>query len=365
MKILHVIKLDPRAAGGIERFVDDLLAAQSASGHEVHAVGCAVDGLHELPPHAYGTTLAPTWFTLFHLPFAPGLPAVVRREIERRRPDVVHVHWPNPMVLDLARAVPAGTRLVLHWHADIDPAGAILPIRAAYALAVRRYEARLVARADAVIATSAGYVAASPVLREVLSKTHVVPIGLRPPPGAAPAAWPIEGRPRVLFIGRAVPYKSLEVLLESLASVASASLVVVGEGPRLGAWRRAARGLGVASRVHFAGRVPEAAKQALLAACDVLCLPSSNRLEAFGVVLLEAAAACRPVVAAEVPGSGVAEVARSIAGSRTFPVRDAAALAAALACYPDPAATDAALAPRYTIDAVAGAVDRVYASLVR
>ena len=141
-----------------------------------------------------------------------------------------------------------------------------------------RYEARLCARADAIVATSHAYARSSPVLARVPEKVHVVPLGLRDTPRAAPAAWPLPGRPRILFVGRAVPYKSLEVLLAAMQRVGDASLVVIGDGPERPRWERTARARGVGGRVRFTGTTDEPTKQSLLAACDVLCLPSSNRL---------------------------------------------------------------------------------------
>lgn len=359
MRVLHVIKLDPRAAGGIERFADELMTAQVEAGLDVHAVGCDVGGTPAFAPRPYGLTLASTWFTLFHLPFAPGFPGLVRREIARLAPDIVHVHWPNPLVLDLAPAVPSTAGLVLHWQADIDPAGAILPIRIAYALAVRRFESRLLARSDAIIASSRTYLDASPVLRPVADKVTVVPLGLGDPGAAvAPATWPREGRPRILFVGRAVPYKSLGVLLAALARLPSATLAVAGSGPATGTWQATAQRLGVSDRVAWLGNVDEPAKRALFAACDVVCLPSSNRLESFGVVMLEAAAAGRPVVAADIPGSGVAEVARAVGGT-TFPVGDDASLAACLA-NASTARGVQALPAQFRIESVERAIARVY-----
>lgn len=363
---MHVIKLDPRVPGGIERFVDDLLTAQSQTGIEAHAVGCDAPDYGAKGDVSYELTLARTWFTVFHLPLAPGFPFAIVRAIDRLKPDVIHVHWPNPLVLNLAAHVPTDARLVLHWHADIDPMGASLPIRVAYGAAVRRFEAKLVSRADAIIATSHAYAAASPVLREVMDKVHVVPLALGEPVATvAPVVWPMPGRPRVLFVGRAVPYKSLDVLLEAIAISLDACLVVVGDGPESGRWKALATRLNLDSRVRFVGAVDEPTKQSLLAACDVLCLPSSNRLEAFGVVLLEAAAARRPVLVADIPGSGVAEVARAIPGSSIFPVGDSARLAQCLLDYPLENRALPHENPAFDIHGVAAAINTIYIASAR
>ena len=60
---------------------------------------------------------------------------------------------------------------------------------------------------------------------------------------------------------------------------------------------RRAYELGVADACRFLGYTPSAAKEELVNACDLMCVPSRN--EPFGVVVLEAWDACKPVVATE------------------------------------------------------------------
>src|SRR5438445_81827 len=66
--------------------------------------------------------------------------------------------------------------------------------------------------------------------------------------------------------------------------------------------KRFANSMGVADRVRFLGRVSEENLPKVYAACDVFVLPSVSRLEAFGIVALEAMATAKPVVVADIPG---------------------------------------------------------------
>src|SRR5690606_12272502 len=61
-------------------------------------------------------------------------------------------------------------------------------------------------------------------------------------------------------------------------------------------------------RVRLCTGLDDADLEATYQACDLVCLPSIDRAEAFGLVLLEAMRAARPVVASRVPGSGMSEV---------------------------------------------------------
>jgi glycosyltransferase involved in cell wall biosynthesis len=125
------------------------------------------------------------------------------------------------------------------------------------------------------------------------------------------------------------------VLLRAIAAVPDASLLVIGEGECRDALEDQARDLGIQARVRFTGRVDmdeagEAMLQAAYASADVFCLPSTDRAESFGLVLLEAMRARLPVIASAIPGSGVGFVVRDGETGLLVPPGDASALANAL-----------------------------------
>ena len=111
--------------------------------------------------------------------------------------------------------------------------------------------------------------------------------------GAPPAA----GHPVVGFVGRVVPEKGIDVLVDALAPM-EARLLVVGDGParddlqaRTTHWPK--------GKAHFVGRASDIAVPDFLACMDVLVLPSRTTpswAEQFGHVLIEAMAAGVPVV---------------------------------------------------------------------
>ena len=105
--------------------------------------------------------------------------------------------------------------------------------------------------------------------------------------------------PRLLFIGRLVPYKGVDVLIDAMASVPGATAFILGDGPLRGELEARAAASGVAGRVQFLGALPDAEVVAHLHACDVFVLPSVSRQETFGVAQLEAMACGRPVVSTD------------------------------------------------------------------
>ncbi len=152
--------------------------------------------------------------------------------------------------------------------------------------------------------------------------------------GTVQALWPAAGL-RLLAVGRLSYFKGFDVLLRALAKVPGANLVLVGAGECDPALRRLSQSLGISGRVKFAGRIDiDASGSRMLASlyerADVFCLPSINRAESFGLVLLEAMRAGTATIASDIPGSGVGLIVRHEETGLLVPPGDAEALAAAI-----------------------------------
>jgi glycosyltransferase involved in cell wall biosynthesis len=135
-----------------------------------------------------------------------------------------------------------------------------------------------------------------------------------------------ESRRRVLFAGRIVPVKGLDVLLRAACEV-DCELVVCGDGRQLNEMRELAHSLGLGGRVSFTGWLDEQALARELAEASVVAIPSLWP-EPFGLVGIEAFAAGRPVVASAT--GGIVEWLDDGVSGLTVPAGDARALARAL-----------------------------------
>jgi phosphatidylinositol alpha-mannosyltransferase len=110
--------------------------------------------------------------------------------------------------------------------------------------------------------------------------------------------WPTSG-PTVFFVGRHEPRKGLEVLLHARVGLPPGTrLWLAGEGPHTAELKALA---GDDATVEWLGPIDDRELAARLRGADVCCVPSLHG-ESFGVVLLEAMAACTPVVASDLPG---------------------------------------------------------------
>lgn len=130
----------------------------------------------------------------------------------------------------------------------------------------------------------------------------------------------------VACVGNLVPLKGMELVIEAIARIDDATLLVAGGGPLLEQLRARASALGVSSRVRFLGRLPQARLRTLYSAADALVLASSS--EGWANVLLESMACGTPVIATAVGGSP--EIVTSADAGLLLPERSVDAIVRAL-----------------------------------
>jgi len=324
MRILHLGKFFPPVPGGMERFLGDLVRAQRSAGHQV-AVLVHDDGRRLAGGDPPWLLRCPVWLRLIFTPISPRYPAWLQQAVARLRPDVLHIHMPNVGPF-WALMLPAARRCawVIHWHADVEVSQRSL--RLAYPF-YALFEHAMLDRAEAIIVTSRRYLEASRALAEWRHKCHVVPLGVDParlPEVAREATaglW-TAGRVRFLAVGRLTYYKGFDTLARAALGLPGAELVIVGEGEQRGELESILAAAGGAANVRLRGEVDDAALHALMASCDVVCLPSRERTEAFGIVLMEAMRYARPLLVSDLPGSGVNWVARDGQNALAVPPDD-------------------------------------------
>ena len=161
----------------------------------------------------------------------------------------------------------------------------------------------------------------------VIPQFGVDPELFAPPTEPAPGERPMH----IVYVGRLVPEKGVDLLLTALAELEGAwRATILGRGPEAAQLRALTERFGLSERVAFRERVPSVEMPRFYQTADVLALPSRTRpnwMEQFGRVLIEAMACGVAVIGAE---SG--EIPHVIGDAGLlFPKDDAAALRAALA----------------------------------
>lgn len=258
--------------------------------------------------------------------FCLSLPAALRK----RKPDIVHIHLPNPWAELCYYLAGCPGKLVVSFHSDIIRQRVLLQLHKPLHRAFLR-------RADAIIAATPNHISFSPFLSKLNSeKCTVIPYGIdlneySQTDDITALAGKLRqeyGAPLILFTGHLVYYKGVDILLKAMTQT-DAHLVVVGTGPLEKQLADQVAELSLTARVHFLGTVSQETLVALYHACDLFCLPSTYRSEAFGIVQLEAFAAGKPVISTNLP-SGVPWVNRDGISGLIVPPADPDALANAI-----------------------------------
>lgn len=264
--------------------------------------------------------------------------------------DVMHAFWPMPHGLfGLAARAIAGVPLVCTFFGvELAWVGKDLPFLAPLL--------RWVARSSDAVTTNSQHTARL-LERHTRGDVahHVIPFGVAMDTTAAMPAYRADPtRPfEMLFVGRLVERKGVRHLLDAVARLPRdrrAQLHVIGDGPELPQLEQRVRTLEIVDRVTFHGFVSPAHKVARLASCDVLVLPAvvdaKGDTEGQGVVLLEAMAFAKPVVASRL--GGIVEAVEDGVTGLLVPPGDPAALAVALrVCMDDVARAQAMGAAGY------------------
>lgn len=144
--------------------------------------------------------------------------------------------------------------------------------------------------------------------------------GLSPEFFQDPAREQRQGPVHLLFVGRLVPYKGADILLDALGQLPAAvrqqlRLTVVGDGPERPALEAQTQRLGLSDMVHFPGWVAQRQTRKFYAAADIFCFPSVR--EFGGAVVLEAMASGLPCIV--VDHGGIAEYVTPACGVKIPP----------------------------------------------
>jgi len=304
MKIALVSPYDyPYPPGGVQQHIHNLAKQFSSKGHQVKIIAPSSRGEEELGGEiikATGTIISvPLSGSIAHIGVSPRMYRRVKKVLERERFDIIHLHEPvQPLPLFTLRhsqTVNVGT-----FHAQREEHPIYRRGKRVLKLFMEKLDGKI-AVSEAARDTIAPYFPGEYVIipngidLELFSGPHVKPIDDY-----------LDGRPNILFLGRLEKRKGFRYLLEAFARVRQeiprARLLVVGaydedDKEPFVRYAREKRILGV----RFIGPVSDEEKARYYASCDLFCAPSIG-YESFGLVLLEAMAAGKPIVVSNITG---------------------------------------------------------------
>jgi glycosyltransferase involved in cell wall biosynthesis len=327
--IVHFGKYYSPDLGGIESVTISLARAAVLFGHSVSVI-CfkrspanseeVIDGVKVFR--------APIYKTIASQPL--GIRYLLYCLRAARCADVVHLHAPNMLAALCTLFISKKTRLLVHWHSDVINKGVLGRV-------LQPLESAFLRRADTIIVATPVYADASTTIAPFRRKISIIPYGVTEKKCGSfnsELESSFEGRLKakkiILAVGRLVPYKGFSVLINAAKHLCNDSVVViVGGGPIENDLHQAIEDGAVIDRVVLAGRRSDAELRGLFERATVFCLPSTYRAEAFGVVLIEAMTYGLPIVAFEIPGSGVPWVNQHGVSGLNVPLGDSLALAEA------------------------------------
>ena len=305
MKILQLGKFYP-IRGGVEKVMFDLMLGLSIEGVECDMLCAAYQekGFTRVMSNKSKLMVVNTVREVAATMIAPSM--VLKLKQIAKNYDIIHVHHPDPMAAFALLCSGYKGKVVLHWHSDILKQKSLLKLY----MPIQKW---LINRADVIVGTTPVYVKESPYLQEVQHKVTYLPIGVchleSPIKQVMDLRRKYLGKHIVFSLGRLVPYKGFAYLIEAAKHLDDNYMVLIGgTGPLRDELQAQIETLGLQDRVKLLGYVSDVELPAYFEACDLFCMSSVMKTEAFGIVQIEAMSCGKPVVATKIPESGVSWV---------------------------------------------------------
>ncbi|WP_291494077.1 glycosyltransferase [Desulfurella sp.] len=317
MKVLHLGKFCPPNEGGIELFSYDLLEYLNFKGIKADLLcfdynnknsnyrlfdyyGCKMNIKLNSAPISYN--YLKNFFKI------------------AEEYDIIHSHVPNPLADFLSLFT--NKKLIIHWHSDIVKQKIFYKF-------YKPLQQKALKKANKIICASPQYLESSLQLKEVQKKAVIIPLGLgikRLKADSTDKAFNkisniVKDKKIILALGRLVEYKGFEYLVEAGKYIREDAIIfIAGGGPLYNKLIDKVKSLNLEKKVYILGRVDNI--KPFMELCDIFCLPSITKNEAFGLVLVEALYFGKPLVTTDVEGSGMSYVNQNGVTGLVVPPRD-------------------------------------------
>lgn len=314
MKIVQMAPRFPPSVGGTEVCAYNLVKGLRKLGHDVTVITSDIPPVGSYIMNNVAVYRLPVLFRLYKAPFCPSLFFM----LNKIKADIVHVHMPPRGFADYASVLHnLGTfsPLILSFHLYLENAPSFIR-----ALSIFHYKTvgRFIFRSsDRIIVPSETY---KVLLVERFNiypeKIKVIPHGVdlevydpeKFKKEEIKRKYRISSRKVILFVGRldaqGAEQKGIKYLLKAIPlvikEVSSVKFLIAGGGERIDHLKELSRKLGIIRYVRFIGNFSNDEAPSLFSMADVFVLPSLS--ESFGIVLCEAMAMEKPVIATRIRG---------------------------------------------------------------
>ena len=305
MKIALVTPYQYPYPGGVTEHVWHLDQYFREWGHEVKIIAPCPEDATDVPSNVIrmGTHITPIGFggSISRITLSPQIYRPVKKLLKAENFDIIHLHEPLMPALPLFVLRHSKTINVGTFHAYREtPHWGLETLRPVFDPFFDKLHAKI----------CVSHAAWDLISRYYPDDYAIIPNGIDVQEFSGPSVTPIDkfmdGRPNILFVGRMEKRKGFRYLMRAFPyivdAVPDARLIVAGafEKEDKEPFVRYARMHGLSS-IRFVGRVSEEELPRYYKTCDVFCAPSTG-FESFGIVLLEAMAAGKPIVASNIRG---------------------------------------------------------------
>lgn len=329
MKILQLGKFYP-CYGGVEAVMFDLLKGISKRNIDcdmlcTHLKPGEKASIYDISTHAH-VFCAKSLIKKYATMISPNMIFWLRRIANNY--DIIHIHHPDPMAALALWLSNYKGKVILHWHSDIIKQKKLLSL-------YRPLQNWLIRRASIIVGTTPVYIKQSNDLAKVQDKCTFLPIGIETMKWNDEKVADIKkkfiGKHIVFSLGRLVHYKGFKYLVDAARYLPNDYVILIGgSGPLNGELKQQIQDSKLADKVYLLGRISEEDLPSYYRAADIYCLSSIQKTEAFAIVQIEAMSCSRPVVATNIPGSGVQWVNADGESGINVDICDSKALATAI-----------------------------------
>jgi glycosyltransferase involved in cell wall biosynthesis len=306
MKIIQVAPYFQPHIGGVESHVLEISKELHNRGHEVLVFTSRFNPSLPEVEKLDGVSIKriKPLVNIFTTPVFPKL----RSALIKESCDVVHAHIPPPFVEFFSARACNKTKipLILTYHCDLELPNFLNKFISGF---YRRtfghysliYTNRIVVTTNTYAATSRSVWHFKPIV--IPNAVNSKEFNPKVDGSKIIKRHNLEGKKVVLYVGRIKFHKGIEYFVSAAKFFGKdTKFLIVGTGDFEPMIKNYISTLNLTDRVIMVGRVPYEELKLYYAASDVFVLPSLTRLEAFGIVGLEAMASGKPVIVSDIPG---------------------------------------------------------------
>lgn len=308
MKILQISTYYLPNFGGIEQVAHDISRILTKQGNEVRVV-CFNSDKNYIEDEYEG-------IYVYRIGYSKKISSQaisfsyffkLKKIIKDFKPDIIHIHLPNPLIVFYLNLINPKCKITAHWHSDIVRQKKLKKLYAPV-------EKSFLKKVSKIAATSEEYISDSDVLPFYKDKVKVIANIVNSPflddkTGDKEILKKIKDAYRnkkiIFFIGVHRLYKGIVYLVEAAQYLKSDyQIVIAGSGPLTEELKEKVNELKL-DNVSFIGRISDLEKRVYLKASEIFAFPSITKNEAFGIALAEALYCGTPAVTFTIKGSGV------------------------------------------------------------